>query len=75
MKKILITLLFVVSTFFVSGDEILIYQGEGYHYNDILQNMVDAQFAIKYDTERDLYYFFSSDIFNTGWVELTELQI
>ena len=75
MKKLLLALLFVVSTFFVSGDEILIYQGEGYHYNDILQSMVDAQFAIKYNTEKDVYYFFSSDIFNKGWVQLTELQL
>ena len=37
--------------------------------------MIDAQFAIKYDTEKNIYYFFSSGVFNKGWVKLTESQL
>lgn len=37
--------------------------------------MTDSQFAIKYDTEEKIYYFFSSDIMKKGWVKLTETQL
>lgn len=54
----------------ISADEIAMYVGNAGHYNEYLSNMTNTQFAIKYNTERDQYFFFSSDFMSKGWVYL-----
>ena len=75
MKRVLSTLILSLFINSISAEEILIYKGKASHYNEFLSGMTDAQFSIKYDTEKKIYYFFSSDIMNKGWVKLTELQL
>ena len=75
MKRLLSTLILSLFINSISADEILIYKGNASHYNEFLSGMTDAQFSIKYDTEKKIYYFFSSDIMNKGWVKLTESQL
>jgi len=74
MRRILLTLILFICIHSISAEEILIYQGKASHFNEFLDGLTDAQFAIKYDTEEKIYYFFSSDIMNKGWVKLTEKQ-
>ena len=65
MRKILSIIILTFCFHTSKAEEIIIYLGEAYHYNEFLGGMSDAQFAIKYDTENKIYYFYSSDIFNT----------
>ena len=75
MKIILSALILFFCMHSISAEEIVIYQGKASHFNEFLEGMTDAQFAIKYDTEEKIYYFFSSGIMNKGWVKLTENQL
>ena len=75
MRKILSIIILTFCFHTSKAEEIIIYLGEAYHYNEFLGGMSDAQFAIKYDTENKIYYFYSSDIFNKGWVKMTESQL
>ena len=75
MKRILSTLILFFCMHSISAEEIVIYQGKASHFNEFLEGMTDAKFAIKYDTEEKIYYFFSSGIMNKGWVKLTETQL
>ena len=75
MKTVLSTLILFFCMHSISAEEIVIYQGKASHFNEFLSGMTDAQFAIKYDTEEKIYYFFSSDIMKKGWVKLTETQL
>jgi len=75
MKKIIAGLLFTICFLSVKSEEIIIYLGDANHYNEFLSGMSETQFAIKYDTEEKIYYFYSSDIFNKGWVKITKLQL
>ena len=75
MKTILSTIILYFCMLSISAEEIIIYQGKASHFNEFLEGMTEAQFAIKYDTEKNIYYFFSSGIMNKGWVKLTEIQL
>ena len=75
MKKITLLILFCFSSIFVFADEILIYKGVSQNYNSLLEQLIEASFAIKYDTEKKVFYFYSSDFMNSGWVTLTETQL
>lgn len=67
-------LIFLITTN-ILADEIAIYVGNGYNYNEILGSMVDTHFAIKYDTEKDQYYFYTYDFMTKGWVFLTNKDL
>lgn len=76
MRKIIfIIFALVYSCFSINADEYLIYQGSAYQYNDFLKGFVDAQFLIKYDDEEEIYYIFTSDIFNDIWIDITSEQL
>tara|TARA_A200000113_G_scaffold131082_1_gene117916 strand:+ start:693 stop:1295 length:603 start_codon:yes stop_codon:yes gene_type:complete len=75
MKTVLSALILFFCMHSISAEEIVIYQGKASHFNEFLSGMTDSQFAIKYDTEEKIYYFFSSDIMKKGWVKLTETQL
>ena len=75
MKTVLSMLILFFYMHSISAEEIVIYQGKASHFNEFLSGMTDTQFAIKYDTEKKIYYFFSSDFMKKGWVKLTETQL
>ncbi|QXP62078.1 hypothetical protein [Polaribacter sp. HaHaR_3_91] len=72
-KILFIIVLFQISQMF--AEQITIYKGEAYHFNEILSAMVKTEFSIKYDTEDKIYYFFSSDFMKKGWIILKEEQL
>jgi uncharacterized protein (UPF0332 family) len=75
MKRFTLLILFCFYSIFIFADEILIYKGTASNYNSMLKQMLDNDFAIKYDTEKQIFYFYSSDFMNSGWVKLTETQL
>lgn len=69
MKKFLFFL--IVAIIFLSpimGDNIQVFIGNGYNYNDILKSMINTQYLIGYDTEKDEYYFFVDQSLTKGFI-------
>lgn len=52
----------------VYANQIELFVGTGYNYDDPSQNFVETTYTIIYDTESDEYYFYTSGLFSSGWI-------
>ena len=74
MKNLITILaLFVATSLF--GQEIILGQITAKEWNDVLKQMIEKKFYVKYDTEDDLYYLQIDDFINKAWIHLSSKDI
>lgn len=74
MKK-LISVLAVIAAINTYGQEISLGQVTATEWNDVLEQMLEKKFYIKYNLDEEKYYLQVNDVFNKAWIELTENDI
>ena len=63
MRKFILFLLLILFIINLKADEYMIFIGNAYTYNDLFQEMSESQFGIKYDDEKQIFYFFLTELF------------
>lgn len=69
-KKVLLVFLFCLLSFGAFGNEYVFYRGTCYQYNKVFENFDRHDFMVKYDTERDLYYWVLPNYFTIEFLIL-----
>ena len=72
MRKFILFLLLILFIINLKADEYMIFIGNAYTYNDLFQEMSESQFGIKYDDEKQIFYFYTQDYINKGWIIISE---
>lgn len=77
MKRITIIffVILLLCAYNVFADEHLLYSGKCYKFNDVLKTSDDADYAIKYDDEDDVFFLRIDDWINKAWIHLTRNDI
>ena len=77
MKRITIIffVILLLCAYNVFADEHLLYSGKCYIFNDVLKTSDDADYAIKYDDEDDVFFLRIDDWINKAWIHLTRNDI
>ena len=74
MKKLLLILLCLPIIGF-GQEQINIIDVKGYHYNDILNNMIECNLSIKYDETNQVTYFYISETISTVAYSLSKEDV
>lgn len=53
------------------ADEYVVYSGSAYQYNEFLKGFSDAKFLIKYSDDEEVFYLYTSDVFNKAWINIS----
>lgn len=75
MKKIGLILLFTVFACGIFATEHTLYSGKCYEYNSLLKDMIDKDFAIRYDDSENQYYLLIADWMKSAWICLGEQDL
>jgi hypothetical protein len=68
MKKLIPLLLFLIPFFGFSQNQITIIDAKGYHFNDMLERMIECNLSVRYDEkEQETYLYISEAITTTSY--------
>jgi hypothetical protein len=73
MKKGLLMVIVILISSNVFSDTIKIHSGSCYVYNEYYSPV--SEYQIQYDTEKNQYYFYTSDFLTKGWIVLSDGNI
>lgn len=72
MRKKLLSILFLLSSlFYLYSNEYLLFTGKTNKYNELLKDFTNVDYAIKYDDQKDIFYFKIPDWLDTAWIHLS----
>lgn len=75
MRLKLIVFLLLFNIHFLLGEEINIFVGDAYNYNEFISSLIETKFEIRLDTETQKYYLFKNEIMSSAWIHLKKIDL
>ncbi len=71
MKKLVLALFLSCAACLLYANEHVIFNGKGFAYNELMKGLIDTDYAIKYDDQKQVFYLFKANLLTASWIEFS----